>query len=484
MCAGRGGRRRTAGRRTRDGPRRRPDLAAVPEPGRERARRRGACSASRRRATRSSPSAEPVGTEIHRRGRRPRARRSRDGQRRGSRCRRGPIPRWTATRSGAADTAGGDRGRPRRAPGHRRHRGRRRARGRRSRPGTAARIATGAQAPRRRGRGRPGRGHDAARRGGHGPVRAAATPPGPCPAPASSTSRSSRAARSARRAATSARARPPRAGHARSTAAAVALIAGRGRRRVSSSIVGRGSRSSPRATRSGRPGQALGPAGHPRRQRPGPARPRHGGRRRADRPRDRRRRSRRRPRAGSARPGRGRRRAHRVRRRLGRSVRRRQDRHRDHRPDRPLAGRRPARQAVRVRDVADRPGGGAPVLLFGLPGNPVSSAVTFELFVRPGDPGARRPARPAPTGRSRGPRRGRLARATAGARSCAWRPSATRPVRRSATPAAASRVHLAGGQGSHVISALAAADALAVIPEADDTLPAGAEVALWWLDRA
>jgi molybdopterin biosynthesis enzyme len=45
-------------------------------------------------------------------------------------------------------------------------------------------------------------------------------------------------------------------------------------------------------------------------------------------------------------------------------------------------------------------------------------------------------------------------------------------------------VRLAGGQGSHVISALAAADALAVIPEADDSLPAGAEVALWWLDRA
>jgi molybdopterin molybdotransferase len=46
------------------------------------------------------------------------------------------------------------------------------------------------------------------------------------------------------------------------------------------------------------------------------------------------------------------------------------------------------------------------------------------------------------------------------------------------------RIRLAGGQGSHVISALAAADALAVIPEADDSLPAGAEVALWWLDRA
>ena len=45
-------------------------------------------------------------------------------------------------------------------------------------------------------------------------------------------------------------------------------------------------------------------------------------------------------------------------------------------------------------------------------------------------------------------------------------------------------VRLAGGQGSHVISALAAADALAVIPEAHDQLPAGAEVELWWLDRA
>ena len=33
--------------------------------------------------------------------------------------------------------------------------------------------------------------------------------------------------------------------------------------------------------------------------------------------------------------------------------------------------------------TAARPRGGAPVLLFGLPGNPVSSAVTFELFVRP-----------------------------------------------------------------------------------------------------
>jgi molybdopterin biosynthesis enzyme len=49
------------------------------------------------------------------------------------------------------------------------------------------------------------------------------------------------------------------------------------------------------------------------------------------------------------------------------------------------------------------------------------------------------------------------------------------------------RVRLAGGasgQGSHVLSALATADALAVIPEAHDALPAGSEVDLWWLDRA
>ena len=78
-----------------------------------------------------------------------------------------------------------------------------------------------------------------------------------------------------------------------------------------------------------------------------------------------------------------RRRAHRVGRRIGRTVRRRQDRDRDHRPHRPVACRGAARQAVRVRHgwrdrVVERP-----VLLFGLPGNPVSSAVTFELFVRP-----------------------------------------------------------------------------------------------------
>jgi len=133
--------------------------------------------------------------------------------------------------------------------------------------------------------------------------------------------------------------------------------------------------------------------------------------------------------------------------------------------------------------VADRPGGGAPVLLFGLPGNPVSSAVTFELFVRPairslaGRLDLFRPVDRAVLGEAVTKSHGRRAFL----RVEAERDGTGSPVRDGRGRVL---VHLAGGQGSHVISALAAADALAVIPEADDGLPAGAEVALWWLDRA
>ena len=52
------------------------------------------------------------------------------------------------------------------------------------------------------------------------------------------------------------------------------------------------------------------------------------------------------------------------------------------RADRPVAGRRPAGQAAGLWSRA-RMREGREVLLFGLPGNPVSSLVTFELFVRP-----------------------------------------------------------------------------------------------------
>jgi molybdopterin molybdotransferase len=132
--------------------------------------------------------------------------------------------------------------------------------------------------------------------------------------------------------------------------------------------------------------------------------------------------------------------------------------------------------------TAQRPAGGAPVLIFGLPGNPVSSAVTFELFVRPAIrrlAGRRvlfRPVDRAVVGEAVTKSHGRRAFL----RVTAERDDDGAPVRDERGRVC---VRLAGGQGSHVISALASADALAVILEADDSLPAGAEVALWWLDR-
>lgn len=126
--------------------------------------------------------------------------------------------------------------------------------------------------------------------------------------------------------------------------------------------------------------------------------------------------------------------------------------------------------------------------LFGLPGNPVSTFVTFELFVRPAlrrlaghrDDDLFRPVDRAvlaePASKSSG-RRGFL------------RVTVERDERGSPRRDRGGRVtaHLAGGtggQGSHVLSALATADGLAVIPEATDELAAGAEVDVWWLDRA
>ncbi len=135
-------------------------------------------------------------------------------------------------------------------------------------------------------------------------------------------------------------------------------------------------------------------------------------------------------------------------------------------PGKPLAfGRAP--RAHREGDV----------LLFGLPGNPVSSFVTFELFVRPvlrvlaghADPFRRRrlTARLAePVSKSAG-RRAFLR--------VALEPDPERPDGRVA--------RLAGGQGSHVLSALALAHGLAVIPEEHEGLPAGTEVEVWELDH-
>jgi molybdopterin molybdotransferase len=126
--------------------------------------------------------------------------------------------------------------------------------------------------------------------------------------------------------------------------------------------------------------------------------------------------------------------------------------------------------------------GGAPVLLFGLPGNPVSSFVTFELFVRPALrflEGRRHLLRPLDRAVLTGP-----VSKSAGRRAY-LRVKAERLT--DGSPARDHRgrvlVGLAGSQGSHVLSALAVADALAVVPEDRDSVPAGTEVELWWLDR-
>lgn len=131
---------------------------------------------------------------------------------------------------------------------------------------------------------------------------------------------------------------------------------------------------------------------------------------------------------------------------------------------------------------ADVPGRAVPVLLFGLPGNPVSVFVTFELFVRPvirrlaGHARLHRPADRCvleePVTKSQG-RRGMQ-------RVAALRAPDGSPLRDAAGRV---RVRLAGGQGSHVLSALAAADGLAAVPEALSRAEAGTELELRWLDR-
>jgi molybdopterin molybdotransferase len=135
--------------------------------------------------------------------------------------------------------------------------------------------------------------------------------------------------------------------------------------------------------------------------------------------------------------------------------------------------------------TASRPDGGQ-ALLFGLPGNPVSSFVTFELFVRPAIralEGRRNLLRP-------------IDRAvlldevrTATNRRAFLRVTAERDADGAPTRDDAGRVRVRlsrgpAGQGSHVLSALAAADALAVVPEDVDVHRAGDPVELWWLDPA
>ncbi len=100
-------------------------------------------------------------------------------------------------------------------------------------------------------------------------------------------------------------------------------------------------------------------------------------------------------------------------------------------------------------------------LVFGLPGNPVSSMVTFLLFARPAlralqgaDPAARRITMPLAQDVAQTPGRDELVRVTF--------------VDDAAT--------LTGPQGSHVLTSMLGADGLARIPAGDGVLAAGARV--------
>jgi molybdopterin molybdotransferase len=135
--------------------------------------------------------------------------------------------------------------------------------------------------------------------------------------------------------------------------------------------------------------------------------------------------------------------------------------------------------------TAPRDGGGH-ALLFGLPGNPVSSFVTFELFVRPAIralAGRRDLLRPVDRAVlldevRTAPNRRAFLRVTA------ERDPDGSPARDGAGRVLVRLSHGPAGQGSHVLSALAAADALAVVPEDVETHRAGDPVQLWWLDPA
>jgi molybdopterin molybdotransferase len=107
--------------------------------------------------------------------------------------------------------------------------------------------------------------------------------------------------------------------------------------------------------------------------------------------------------------------------------------------------------------------GGAPV--FGLPGNPVSVAVSFEAFVRPallrmlGRVEVHRPTRRAVVEHGW--------RSPAGRRQ--YMPVALSPHDGDAAVRPAS----AGGAGSHLVAGLAAADGFAIVPEDVDDVAAG-----------
>jgi molybdopterin molybdotransferase len=105
-------------------------------------------------------------------------------------------------------------------------------------------------------------------------------------------------------------------------------------------------------------------------------------------------------------------------------------------------------------------------LVFGLPGNPVSALVCFELFVRPAALALQGAADPRPRFQP-----GRLARTV--------RPNKIRTElmrARTAVVDGAVELDVLSGQESHMIARAAGADALVLIPAGTEELPGGASV--------
>lgn len=116
---------------------------------------------------------------------------------------------------------------------------------------------------------------------------------------------------------------------------------------------------------------------------------------------------------------------------------------------------------------------GDDVPIFGLPGNPVSALVSFEVFVRPA---LRRMLGTEPLGRPQ------------------VSATLTQPIRKPAGKRQFLRVYVSrhgeqvlaeptGAQGSHMLAGLAAANGLAVLPEDVTDLPVGSAVTTWLLER-
>ena len=127
--------------------------------------------------------------------------------------------------------------------------------------------------------------------------------------------------------------------------------------------------------------------------------------------------------------------------------------------------------------VAMRPGGptwfgvlpredARPTLIFGLPGNPVSAMVTFQLFTRPAlramvglDSSAGRTQATLATTYRKKPGKAHYLRCRLELTDSGWRAHLTRDA-----------------QGSHVLTSMLGADALAVMPADAEEIPAGTQV--------